>query len=187
MCSNFFSHKNNNTMKLAHVTAIRHNEGFLFIDIEANIKQGDLIINNINRSIGELVEGISTEEKEKYGYQKLIACSPELAIEKLPYISMENLTHQQEIQLEVDLETGEFCSYVTAEHKFLIPIRVIETKTYTVVVDELSNETSICSRTNDGFTAYELIGYLTKAIHDIEKQIEGKLKPMVVKPVVIKK
>ena len=49
------------------------------------------------------------------------------------------------------------------------------------VIELISNGDFVTlNRTNEGFTAYELLGILTQAKEDILKQIAGEIKPNII-------
>lgn len=62
---------------------------------------------------------------------------------------------------------------------------VLKVKIWTIKLTEYSDGSSILERTNDGFRPHELLGLTEQMKQEILKQIQGKLKPTVIKRKVI--
>lgn len=50
-------------------------------------------------------------------------------------------------------------------------------KTYTIILTEYEDGPATLNRRTDGFNAYELLGVLTQAQHQVIAQIEGWMTP----------
>ena len=57
-------------------------------------------------------------------------------------------------------------------------------KTYRIVMVEKDGKGNVY-RTNDGFNAFELLGLLSHAIREIHQQIDGELKPVTERKVIV--
>lgn len=75
-----------------------------------------------------------------------------------------------------------------AEGKFVAneTPKVISSKTYTVMIEELDNDTIGMSRKNDGFTSFELLGTLELIQLEIKEQMAGNIKPDFIERQIVK-
>lgn len=64
--------------------------------------------------------------------------------------------------------------------------KVIETKKWTIEIKSYDDGSFTLKRTNEGFTALELLGLIFKAQMEILDQISGKIKPTVTERIVVK-
>lgn len=62
---------------------------------------------------------------------------------------------------------------------------VLKVKIWTIKLTEYSDGSSILERTNDGFRSHELLGLTEQMKQEILKQIQGKMKPTVIKRKII--
>ena len=62
----------------------------------------------------------------------------------------------------------------------------MKTQTYTITVITNDDGSTQMKRVNDGFSGIELIGIVAITSHELMKQLQGKLKPDIIKREVIK-
>ena len=63
--------------------------------------------------------------------------------------------------------------------------KILKAKTYTIEEKLFEDGTKCLARTNDGFNPLELLGLMSLISLDITKQIAGKIKPTIVKRIVV--